>query len=125
MTLFLHPFIIVNISGDRGKNNGINLSDKVTICIHVQDFPFVSSLLLPFVLDLGFLFEVFVCFGLLFFSSCCVIFLNMVHWKSFRDSSTFSHCTRDFLLQHLMIHMSKFHFFLSWGKQLLSFSVRY
>lgn len=117
VTLFLHPFVSVNISEtDTGKNNGIHLSSKVTICIYVRDLALVCVLYFSLCVTSHVTlcpwpvwgFGGFVCFC--FPPSPLVIFLNVVHCKSFGDSSTFSHRASDFLLQHWIIRVSEFYF---------------
>lgn len=133
VTLFLHPFVSVNISEtDTGKNNGIHLSSKVTICIYVQDFALVCVLyfslcvtshvtLCPWPVCLGFWGVCLLLFSsqsLGYFPECgplqklwgFINFLSPCLWLSVTtlDNS----CVRILFL-------------LLWGKQLLSFSVRY
>lgn len=76
--------------------------------MYVQDFPLVCILLLQPLRQISYYPLPLTCGFFVLFPS--VIFLNVVHCKSFRDSSTFSDRACDFLLQHLMIHMSKFYF---------------
>lgn len=98
-TLFLHPSISLNISRYRQRKLRCASKYRTSVCIPTSVS--VSNLMLTFALDL---------FCNFFYLVLSLFFWNVIHSKGSGDSSVFSDHACDFLLQHLIFHMSMFFF---------------